>query len=312
MAAPAMLRWNDADGPSDAKGGILTLGPLDFRPSQNGAASPRLTIYGPDGTAYAANTAATIEGPATIPTLTQAIEKGAGAKPGASVRVTSTTGIKARMRMLLGSPDDTRPAEVVKVRSVVDSTGILLFSALLHDHEAGAKLGGVRLTATITGAQVTARFRRGRAVWELGTEGSAVRDRSYQTAVDVTAYPVVMLATEDNLREYDAAFWTRIASTRDPLELLERGWDHLSQRLVMRGVWGFIASEPLRWPTVYYAVWLEMLTWGKDYADTAEARRLLAEQTLEEAIQANPSDPDEDAAVTVREQPVRTVRMMRA
>jgi hypothetical protein len=311
LSAPAQLRWRDADGSTESKGGTLYCGPLSHRPSQ--VIAPRLTIYGPDGATYAANQSATIEGPGTIPTLVQAAPRGAGGKPEAPLRLTSTTGLKSRQRLVLGTPDGSRPVEVVKVRSVLDGVGLLLFNALLHDHETGAKIGGCRLVASITGAQVPDRLRRGRAVWEWGSEGSATRDQTQQTAVDVARYPVAMVANEDNLREYDAAFWARISANRDPLELLERGWDHLGSRLTARNVWGYVASEPLRWPTVYYAVWLEMLTWGKDYAETAEARRMLAEQTLDENIAANPSDPDEDASVTTHEQPIlRQIRMVRA
>jgi len=308
---PAQLGYNDAA--TAERGGILTLD-LTHRPSQNGAASPRVTIYSPGNQAYATNTAATIEGPSSLPTLTQATGKvHAGSTADSQLALSSTTGIKARMRLLLGSADADRPEEIIKVRRVLDSTHLLTWGPLLYTHETGATLGGVRLTATIAAGNLGEKFRRGRAVWEWGSEGSATRDQGTETAVDSVRYPLRMLATVDGLRLMNAAWYASIPAPRDPLEIVERGWEEVGSRLYQKNAFGFTSSEALIWPTLYYGAWLETFGWGPKWHEPAAAWLDMADRMLERAILNTPNDPDENAIFVSQEQHTgREIRLERA
>jgi hypothetical protein len=313
MSFPTQLTWDGAAGSAVAKGGTLVWGPEDHRPSQNGAAVPRVSVYGPEGTAYVTNQAATIEGPATIPTLTQAALRDAGATRDAPLTLSSTTGITSRMRLVLGTADGSRPSEIVRVRGVLSATQLRLYGPILHDHETGALIGGCRLTAAIASASMTTLFRGGRAVWEWGAEGSATRTRTGQSAVDCVRYPLRMLASEDDLRGIDPAFWARIAQTRDPRELLDRAWEWVNRRLGLRNVLGFGASEALVTPTALYATYWETRSWGRDWQERAAMWLKEATLVLDEVAMRFWSDPNEDGAVEALEQPYPgTVRIARA
>jgi hypothetical protein len=202
---------------------------------------------------------------------------------------------------------------MIRVKAVLDSTHLLLFGPVLLAHEVGAVLGGVRLTATIPASTFSAAFRRGRAVWEWGTEGGSTRDQGAQSAVDAVRYPLRMLATEDHLRQADAAWYAKLAPSRDPLEILERGWEEVGSRLHAKEAFGYVSSPALVWPTVYYGAWLETFGWGAQWQERAAAWLDLADRMLERAISANPVDPDEDASLTTHEQKTgRELRLVRA
>lgn len=314
MSIPQQLTWSGADGPAAAKGGTLVFGPLFERPSQNVGAAPTVSLYGRSGEAYVTDQAATIEGPSTIPTLTQAIRRGEGATTDAPIRVTSTTGITSRMYLLLGTPNSGRPAELVRVRTVLsDTTGLVLFGPVLHDHERGASIGGCRLKATIASASCTTKFRKGRAVWSWGTEGSASLNRTAQIAAEVVRYPLIRLASGEDLRKIDASWYAKIAFSRDTEELLDEAWDEVRRQVWRRQIWGLVTSEGLRWPTALAAAWLELSSHGPQFAERAEYLKNEFLRVLENSIESNPVDIDEDGQITEREQPLfSTVRIGRA
>ena len=313
MSVPQQLTWDGADGPAAAKGGQLVYGPLAERPSQDAGAPPKISLYGPGGEAYVTQGTATIEGPATIPTLAQAGLRGQGATVDAPLRLTSTTGLQSRMPLLVGTGAAGRPQEVVRVRTVLDAAGLVLFGPLLHDHEVGALVGGCRLLATIASTGVPTRFRKGRAMFEWGAEGSASRNRAEQIAVDVVRYPLRRLATQDDMRRVDAAFYSDISKHRDPEEILDEGWDECRRQVWRRQIWGLVTSEALRWPTVLFAAWLETMGWGQRWAERAAMWKAEAQRVLEDSIESTPVDPNEDGQVGEREQPIfSTIALSRA
>lgn len=313
MSIPQQVTWSGADGPAAAKGGTLVFGPLHERPSQNGAATPQISLYGPGGEAYVTDGAATIEGPATVPTLAQACLRGQGATVDAPLRLTSTTGLTSRMPLLLGTDDASRPLEVVRVRTVLDGVGMTLFGPLLHDHERGASIGGCRLIATISSAAATTKFRKGRAVFVWGSEGSASRNRTAQIGAEVVRYPLLRMATADDLRRLDASWYAHISQFRDVDEILDEGWDECRRQIWRRSIWGFVTSDGLRWATTLAAAWIETMGWGPKWMERAGAWKAEFLRVLEASVEVNPVDSDEDGQITAREQPIfSTISLMRA
>jgi len=238
---------------------------------------------------------------ATASTISTTLSAAAAAKA-ETVTLTAVTGVAAGLEFWLRSPD-----EKVLCRSVDTGTKIVTLARPLYSaHASGAVAEGTRLTYSVSTTDAASEWWDGRLVWTV--DAALATKRVYVQACCCSAYPFSTdMATEQDLLDVDANFFSKIDSEHVPQRLILLGAQEVITRLsaMTEGrAFTFIGTTSFTRAVVYAAFWYF-------YAPQAgnEAQRLydrfdgLLEKELARVVAGLAyRDADGDGAVEQREQ----------
>lgn len=271
---------------------------LPVRPDSSPA--PTVTVYGPDGTAYASAQSATVDSVNT--TISSGLSTGE-----TTIAVTSATGVVIGGLYLVGDGASS-PKEFIRVRTKSSNT-LTLARPIRYGHSSSDPFVGTKLSYAVTAAQASATFFGGYARWTW-TESTVTRQD--ETAVECTRTRLIRLATWQDLHIRDAKFYRKIDTELDVDELLVTAFDDsLDQLGITSHARALIGSNSMIRPTVYRALMLAADNFGRDYEYLRDRYKLEWEIALSSIQAAYPADNNQDGTIDATEGLYRSIRFQR-
>ena len=259
----------------------------------------RVSILDFDGTALVSS------GTANVSQVNTTLS-GAGTKGDTAINVSSNTGFAVGVTCWL--QDD--PEEIL-VRKISGGT-ISLRRPLMYDHANAATVEGSRISYTVNAAVANTPWWDGRAEWNI--DGTI----QHYTAVECTKYPLVRLATAQDLFDIEPKIYHLLDDEADIERLLDLGMEQVLKRVALSApdlrARVYTGSMEFRHATALAALSLYYMRQPGEMAKDMWTRyREELEKEIQAICQVVPRDANQDGTMTADERPsVRTVVLRRA